>query len=170
MSRFLSFLVFAFGGLLLLVVGLLFLQFFISPSGDRGGEHTVPPKSDLPAINLGTVAQFDQELDQMYDSGGLQAIASHVKAEFQPGRHLLIPSNITTERTQEMIIIDREMRRCDTDGSAMTDLPPIVPRAKTDAKMEADVRLSTFLHVHVKEPYYITIWWVPPLPAQPHGP
>lgn len=168
MSRFLSFLVFAFGGLLLLVVGLLFLQFFLSPSNDKG-EHTVPPKSDLPAINLGTTAQFDQELDQMYESGGLQAIAGHVKAEFQPGRHLLIPSNISTERTQEMIIIDREMRRCNVEGSAMKDLAPIVPRAKTDAKMEADVRLSTFLHVHIKEPYYITIWWVPPLPAQPHG-
>ena len=169
MSRFLSFLVFAFGGLLLLVVGLLFVQFYFNPSGDRNSERTVPPKSDLPAINLGTSAVFDQQLDQIYESGGLEAIANHVKTEFVPGRHLLIPSNISTERTLEMIIIDREMRRCDADGSAMKDLAPVVPRANVDAKMEADVKLSTFNHVRIKEPYYITVWWVPPLPAKAPG-
>ena len=169
MSRFLSFLVFAFGGLLLLVVSLLFLRFYMSPSEDRAPERTIPPKCYLPPINLGTSSQFDQQLDQMYESGGLDAIANHVKAEFVPGRHLLIPSNISTERTLEMIIIDREMRRCDTEGSAMKDLAPVTPRAKADANMEADVRLTTFQHVRIKEPYYITVWWVPPAPPKPPG-
>ena len=164
MTRFLSFFVFAFGVILLALIGVMMAQRWINPKGAAGmEERTVAPHTEMPPLNLGTKDQFDQHLDQYYEAGGIASVGNHVKEDLVPGRLWIMPSTQSSDPPVEMVIIDREMRQCDADGTAMTNVAPLVPRATADAKMGDDVHLSTFARLHGREPsFYITTWWVSP--------
>src|SRR5476651_2169621 len=101
-----------FGILLLLVIAASFVMRWTAPPVANGPKaHTVPPHCDLPALNVGTVEQFAQKLDGVFESGGIEGVREYVEKEFVPGRTIVITPALSGDTPSEMALIDRELRR-----------------------------------------------------------
>lgn len=160
-TKFTSAVVFTFGILLLLVIAASFvMQWTAAPVENGPKARTIPPKCDMPALNVGTVEQFAQRLDSIFNTGGIDAVREYVEKEFVPGRTIIITSALAGNTPSEMALIDRELRRCDTEGAALLGVAPVLQRATATASMNDDVQLSHQSRLQLREPFYLTTWWV----------
>ena len=161
-TKFTSFVVFLFGILLLLVIAATFVADWLKvPVGSSGLKvRTIPPPCTLAELNVGTGEQFMQMLDSLYERGGLDAVRDYVEKELVPGRLIVITSMPATDPPVEMMLIDREVRRCDLEGSVVLSVAPVLSRATAVPVMADDVKLTSWLRLQVKEPFVITTWWV----------
>jgi hypothetical protein len=162
MSKFSSFLVFAFGLVLILAMAFTIVRSkFFPPAPPPPEERTLVAKSDLPPLDAGTRDQFLAQLDQLYTSGGLDAVRDYVAKEWMPGR--VVRGNIfSTADVTSARIIDREVRRCDRQGGALLDKAPILPRSTPDLHIGREAHLETWTRIKDLQSFsfYLTVWYV----------
>ncbi len=160
MSKFSSFVVFALGiGIIVVtLVTIVQKQFFPEPPPPPE-EVIVIPKTDLPPLDLGTRDQFLAHIDQIFNAGGLGAIHDYVEKEWVPGR-LLKGSVFSTADVSAGHIIDREVRRCDRQGSAMVDKAPVLSRVMPDLHVGRQGRLETWTKIESLQSFMLTVWYV----------
>lgn len=160
MSKFSSFIVFALGFAIIVVtlVTIVRKEFFPEPPPPPE-ERIVIPKTDLAPLDLGTREQFLAHLDQLFNVGGLGAIHDYVEKEWVPGR-LLKGSVFSTADVSEARIIDREVRRCDRQGSALLDKAPLLSRVTPDLHVGRQGHLETWTKLESQQSFVLTVWYV----------
>jgi hypothetical protein len=111
-------------------------------------------------LEVGSRDQFLGQLDQLYASGGLDAVHDYVQKEWVPGRvvrgTIFAALDVTSAR-----IIDREVRRCDNQGSAMPNKAPVLARSSPELHIGREVRLETWTRLKEMQSFYLTVWFVP---------
>ncbi len=160
MSKFSSFVVFAFGLALIAItlVTIVRTRFFPEPPPPPE-ERTVVPNSALAPLDVGTRDQFLTQLDQLYTAGGLDAVHDYVEKEWVPGR-LVRGGIFSTADIVGARIIDREVRRCDHQGAALIDKAPVLPRVTPDLRVGRNGHLETWTRLQEVQPFYLTVWFV----------
>ena len=99
-------------------------------------------------------------LDERFEKGGLAAVRDFVEKEFVPGRSIVMPSNVPGEPLPSFSLIDREIRRCNTDGAVVLDAPPVLARGMATMKLGNDSLIETWSRTSINDPYQLTVWWV----------
>ena len=161
MMKFSSFLTFVFGVLVMLAIGYIFVEKSMNPNENNKFDRTVLPESNLPALTIGSQEQFLAQLDRLYEAGGVQAVSSYIEKEFVPGRTLVIPSTYMTEPAQQMVLLDREIRRSNREGAVMIEIPPVLNRVNASIHPGDDTVLRTWSRNTIQQPFNLTVWWVP---------
>jgi hypothetical protein len=161
MTKFSSFLVYTFGiALIGFLVFTIVRSNFFPPPPPPVEERTLITKSELAPLEVGTRDQFSSQLDQLYAAGGLDAVRDYVAKEWVPGRlvhgSIFTVLDVTTAR-----IIDREVRRCDQQGSAMPNKPPVLARSAPELHIGREARLETWTRLKEMQSFYLTVWYVP---------
>lgn len=158
MTKFSSFLVFLFGILLLLAVGFTIMQRFLSKPPKTAAEMFDMPKSDLPDLPIPPNEEFYLNLDKLAESPNLDAVRDYVERELVPGRTIILAPSHKSESSRKLMIIDREVRRTNTQGVTLLDKAPIVPRSSTNLRVGPEVIMQTWPRPHASLPYYISVW------------
>ncbi len=162
MTKFSSFLVFLFGALLLVVLGVTIVQRFMPGQKAPEFEGDAIPHSDLPALVIESSEVFHAQLDSLYkDHGGLDGVRGHVEKEFVPGRTLILASTYKTEPAREFVVVDREVRRCDGEGAVMFNEAPVVSRASATLRMGKDGTLQSWSRLQIEMPFVLNAWCLP---------
>ena len=92
MPKFYSTVVFIFGGLMMVVVGISMVQRYLPWDEAEVNEATLVPPTDLPPLDLGSQEDFNQTLDRLQTEGGLPMIQRWVESELVPRpRPLMVP-------------------------------------------------------------------------------
>ena len=169
MTKFSNFLVFAFGGLLLIVAGVFLVSNLLerwAPRPVSSGEATLElPECDLEPLRIEPGAQFHEHLDSIYAAtGGLGGVAGHAIKEFVPGRRLILIPLRKSDPPRSFLIVDRELRRCDRNGTALLEEAPVVQRLSSNLRMGSDSVLLTWTRPMLREPFTLTAWCVPAPP------
>ena len=160
MSKFSSFLVFAFGLVLIVITAITIVRREFFPEPPPPPEERIEiPQTDLAPLDLGTRDQFMAQLDQLFTSGGLDAVHDYVEKEWVPGR-LLRGSVFSTADVANARIIDRELRRCDRQGAALMDKAPVLPRVSPDLHVGRKGHLETWTRIKELQSFYLTVWFV----------
>lgn len=159
MTKFSSFLVFAFGIFVIVAIGVLSFKHKSSSSGRTPSDtNTELPQSDMSPLELGSRDQFMRELDKLFASGGLAAVRDFVEAELVPGRLVNYGKSGGAEaRTYRLI--DRELRRCDQGGATLLNKPPVLARASAMLRIDGNGRIESWQRLDARQPYSITVWW-----------
>jgi hypothetical protein len=162
MSKFATFLVFVFGVFVMIAIAITFTQRnFFAPPPAPPEEKIVLPQCNRPSLEVGTREQFGQRLSRLAAKGGLDAVKEFVENEILPGRALLAADS-ASEPLTERRVLDREMRRCDSEGVAPLDKPPVVPRASNSLRVSDKVQIQTLQRLEGQQPFVVTIWWMAP--------
>ncbi len=161
MMKFSSFLTFVFGILVIMGIAYIFVEKAMGPAEHSRFDRTVLPESTLPALTIGSQEQFLAQLDRLYDAGGVQAVSAYVEKEFAPGRTLIIPSTYMTEPAQQFVLLDREIRRCNSEGAVLIEISPILSRVNASIHPGDDAVLRAWSRNTLQQPYNLTVWWVP---------
>ena len=91
----------------------------------------------------------------------MQSVRSYVESAFVPGRVIILPATLPGERAAEHVLLDREMRRCDSQGVAVIEQAPVLPRAVAHLRLGDDSTIHTWRRLELPQPFYINVWWVP---------
>lgn len=158
MTKFSSFLVFLFGILLLLAVSFTIVQRFLPKPPKTAAELFELPNSDLPDLPIPPNEEFYFQLDKLAESQNLDAVRDYVTREFVPGRTIILAATHKGESSRRLMIIDREVRRTNTQGVTLLDKAPIVPRSSSNLRVGPEVIMQTWTRPHVTLPYYISVW------------
>jgi hypothetical protein len=164
MSKFSSFIVFAFSIVILVVIAVTMVRRAVETNVEKqerlGIVKTELVPCDLPALEIGTQEQFHQQLDRLFDAGGITAVRDFVTKEFVPGRGVSSPSNVPGEPPIVHLLVDREIRRCNDEGVIIMDMPPVLPRLATNMKLGNDALIHRWSRTSSHSPYHLTVWWV----------
>jgi hypothetical protein len=160
MSKFSSFIVFAFGLVLIVgtMVAIVRTRFFPEPPPPPE-ERLVLPNSDLEPLDVGTRDEFLAQLDKIFLAGGLDEIHDYVEKEWVPGR-LVRASIFATQDLARARIVDREVRRCDRQGIDIMDKAPVLARATPDLHVGKSVHLETWMRAEGTESFHLIVWFV----------
>lgn len=158
MTKFSTFIVFLFGILLLLAVGFTLMQRFLPKPPKTAAEMVELPKSDLPDLTIPTNEEFYLYLDKLAETDNLEAIRGYVEKELVPGRTLILASSHKSESSRRLTLIDREVRRTNSQGVTLMDKAPIVPRSSSNLRVGPEVIMHTWVRPHGSMPYYINVW------------
>jgi hypothetical protein len=164
MTKFSSFVVFAFGIVILVVIVFTMVSRIAETRQEKaqrlGAVRTEVVPCDLPPLSLGTQDQFNQHLDKLFGTGGMSAIRDYVNKEFVPGRTFTIPATSVGDRPFTYILVDREIRRCSSEGVIMMDVPPPLPRLVANMKLGNDAQIEHWSREASHDPFRLTVWWV----------
>ncbi len=122
-------------------------------------EEVVIPECTRPSMEIGTREQFGVRLSKLAATGGLDAVKTFVENEILPGRALLA-SGSGSEPLTERWVLDREVRRCDSEGVSPLDKPPLVVRASETLRVGGKVQIQRWERLEGPQPFFVTIWWV----------
>jgi hypothetical protein len=163
MSKFATFLVFVFGVFVMIAIAVIFTQrtFFPAPPAPPE-EQIVIPECTRPSLEIGTREQFGARLSKLAAQGGLEAVKEFVEKEIVPGRALLAAGSASEPET-ERLVLDRELRSCDSEGVTPLNKPPLVPRASAALRDSAKIQIQTWPRLEGPQPFMLTIWWVAPI-------
>ena len=164
MNKFSSFIVFAFGIVILAVIAMTMIR-RVGETTQQKAERlrlvkTELVKCDMPTLEIGTQEQFHQKLDSLFDAGGVAAVRDYVSKEFVPGRAISFPSNVPGDPPFLHILVDREIRRCNEDGVIIMDMPPVLSRSASNMKLGNDALIQRWSRTASHDPYNLTVWWV----------
>lgn len=164
MNKFTSFIVFAFSIVIMVVIVFTMIRRASETKEEQaerlGIVKTELVRCDLPTLDLGNQEQFNASLDERFEKGGLAAVRDFVEKEFVPGRSIVMPSNVPGEPLPSFSLIDREIRRCNTDGAVVLDAPPVLARGMATMKLGNDSLIETWSRTSINDPYQLTVWWV----------
>lgn len=159
MSKFTSFVVFSFGLFLIGAVSVLVVQkhFFPPPLKPVEEQMRLPP-TDLPPLEMEVSEEFEKSLDQMFESGGIEAVKQFVQKQFVPGRVVRVDLP-QAGPTGEVQLVDREIRPCDLNGAVMLEKPPLLPRLMVAQNMGEGVFLATWSRVDTRKQFVFNAWF-----------
>lgn len=160
MSKFATFLVLVFGVFVMIAIVVTIAQrnfFTATPAPTE--EKFVLPECNLLSLEIGTREQFNVRLSKLAATGGLEAVKGFMETEIVPGRALLA-SNSGSEPLTEWRVLDREVRRCDSEGVTPLDKPPLVLRASNVLRAGGRVQIDRWPRLEGPQPFVVTIWWV----------
>lgn len=162
MTKFSTFLVFALGAVLIIIVGINTVKHFMPEPPRPGDEAAQLPPSDLPPLAVGTQAVFEVQLDRLFtEGGGVDGVKKFVEEEFKPGRELAVAPSGRMEMERRLGIVDRELRRCDRNGAVMLEQEPVVPRISAKPQVGNKGVLQSWVRPHLEVPLHLTVWCVP---------
>ena len=146
----------------MIAIAVIFTQrvFFPAPPAPPE-EKIVLPECTRPSLEIGTREQFAQRLSKLSVAGGIDAVKAWVEKEIVPGRALLA-TDTASQPLSERRVLDREVRRCDSEGVTPLDKPPLLPRASSSLRIGGKVQIQTWPRLEGPQPFLVTIWWVSP--------
>ena len=119
------------------------------------------PACTLPSLEIGTREQFGVRLSKLSATGGLEALKEFVEKELVPGRALMTSDSASDPMTERRVL-DREVRRADSEGVTPMDKPPLVLRASSVLRAGGKVQIQKWERLDGAQPFVVTIWWVLP--------
>lgn len=161
MTKFSSFLVFALGAALIIIVGFNAVRHFM-PVQRKPGPEVEVPVSALPPLPIQSKEAFEMKLDKIFlDEGGLDGLRRFVEQELPPGRRLVIAPSHRSEPEHRLAIVDRELRRCDRNGVVLLEEPPVAARTSAKPEVGKDGVLQSWVRPRLEMPVHLTVWCVP---------
>ena len=162
MSKITTFLVLVFGVLVMIAVAVIFRQWNFLPAPLAPPEEKIVlPACTRPSLEIGSREQFGVRLSKIALTGGLDAVKGFVEKEIVPGR-ALIASDSASEPLTKRLVLDREVRSCDSEGVTPLDKPPLLLRASSVLRAGGRVQIQTWPRLEGPQPFVVTIWWVAP--------
>lgn len=161
MPKFYSTVVFIFGGLMMVVVGISMVQRYLPWDEQEVNEATLVPPTDLPPLDLGSQEDFNKTLDRLQSEGGFSMIQRWVESQLVPGRTLIIAGATPSQPSSRLALIDREIRPCDRDGTLMINQPATVPRKTSHLKLGSNAVTVSWTRPDAESPFTLTTWSLP---------
>ncbi|MFZ4767354.1 MAG: hypothetical protein ACOYMN_20565 [Roseimicrobium sp.] len=159
MTKFSSLLVSLMGIAMLIVLGVMMLQRFIPVNEVEPEPELVLPQSDLPPLMVESKEVLQGRLDTVFkEAGGVAGVTSYVEKEFVPGRVLIFASAHETEPERKFVILDREVRQCDTDGVVIVSQAPLVPRVAVNMQLGQGSAIHAWSRLRLATPFVVTAW------------
>lgn len=160
MTKFSSFLVFAFGIFLIGAIVVVSFKQSSSSSGQSSGDLKMElPQSNMQPLELGSRDHFMREIDKMFATSGLASVRDYVEAELVPGRVVIYGRSSGVDVPRTYRLIDREIRRCDQGGATLLDQPPVLARFSAMLRIDDSARIESWQRLDARTSYIITVWW-----------